>query len=170
MTKPGIDDLQAAVQSLQAACEASPDKSRQPIRPDQELPLELSDRERKLILEHAFADEALLGRLRVAPTPNQRAVFHFTLDDLEDLAGCVAAEATPKTRSFEKSGIVSTPESAMCWIPTSAWTTEDTQNGCTSLRTTGSAGRKRLATTHHLRAKPSIPKGRSDRSNSHPQR
>jgi len=126
MTKPGIDDLQAAVQSLQAACEASPDKSRQPIRPDQELPLELSDRERKLILEHAFADEALLGRLRVAPTPNQRAVFHFTLDDLEDLAGCVAAEATPKTRSFEKSGIVSTPESAMCWIPTSAWTTEDT--------------------------------------------
>jgi Plasmid pRiA4b ORF-3-like protein len=93
MTKPGIDDLQAAVQALQAAFEPFPDKSRQPIRPDQELPLELSDRERKLILEHAFADEALLGRLRVAPTPNQRAVFHFTLDDLEDLAGSVAAEA-----------------------------------------------------------------------------
>jgi len=69
MTKPGIDDLQAAVQALQAAFEPFPDKSRRPIRPDQELPLELSDRE---------------------------------------------------------SGIASTPESAMCWIPTSAWTTEDT--------------------------------------------
>ena len=57
------------------------------------MPLQLSDRERELILEHAFADEALLGRLRVAPASNQRAVFHFTLDDLDDLAGCVAAEA-----------------------------------------------------------------------------
>jgi Plasmid pRiA4b ORF-3-like protein len=80
MTKRGIDDLQA-----------------------QELPLELSDRERKLILEHAFADEALLGRLRVAPSENQRAVFHFTLDDLDDLAGCVAAEANhAKDKKLQK--------------------------------------------------------------------
>jgi len=93
IAKPNMDDLRSAVDVLQAAFEPFPDKSRQPIRPDQELPLELSDRERELILQHALADEALIGRLRVAPTPNQRAVFHFTLDDLDDLAGCVAAEA-----------------------------------------------------------------------------
>jgi hypothetical protein len=91
--KPNMDDLRAAVQTLQAPLEPSPVKQRQLIRPNQELPLELTDRERELILEHAFADEALIGRLRVVPTPNQRAVFHFTLDDLDDLAGCVAAEA-----------------------------------------------------------------------------
>jgi len=93
MAKPNMDDLCTAVQALQAAFEPSPIRQRQRIRPDQEVPLELSDRERELILEHAFADEALLGRLRVAPSPNQGAVFHFTLDDLDDLAGCVAAEA-----------------------------------------------------------------------------
>jgi hypothetical protein len=103
MTKPGFDDLQAAVQALQAAFEPFPDKSRQPIRPDQELPLELSDRERKLMFEHAFVDEALLGRLRVAPSENQRAVFPFTLDDLDDLAACVAAEATnAKDKKLQK--------------------------------------------------------------------
>ena len=67
------------------------------------MPLQLSDRERELILEHAFADEALLGRLRVAPTPNQRAVFHFTLDDLDDLAECVATEANhAKDKKLQK--------------------------------------------------------------------
>jgi hypothetical protein len=93
IAKPNMDDLRAAVEVLQAAFDPSPRTQRQRIRPDQELPVELTDRERELILEHAFADEALIGRLRVAPTPNQRAVFYFTLDDLDDLAGCVAAEA-----------------------------------------------------------------------------
>jgi hypothetical protein len=126
IAKPNMNDLQAAVEALQGAFEPFPDRSRQPIRPDQEQPLELSVRERKLILGHAFADEALLGLLRVAPSENQRAVFHFTLDDLDDLAGCVAAEANhTKDKSCKKSGIASTPESAMCWIPTSAWTNED---------------------------------------------
>ena len=93
MAKPNMDDLRAAVEVLQAAFEPFPSKERQRIRPDQEVLLELTDRERELILQHAFADEALLGRLRVAPTPNQRAVFHFTLDDLDDLDECVATEA-----------------------------------------------------------------------------
>src|SRR5262249_29964931 len=87
ITKPNMDGLRAAVQNLSAVLGPCPRKERQRIRPDQELPLKLSDRERELILEYAFADEALLGRLRVAPTPKQRAVFHFTLDDLDDLAG-----------------------------------------------------------------------------------
>jgi len=93
MAKPNIDDLRAAAQALQATFDLPCSKPHHRILPDQEVPLELTDRERELILEHALADEALIGRLRVAPTPNQRAVFHFTLDDLDDLAGCVAAEA-----------------------------------------------------------------------------
>ena len=93
MDKPNMADMRAAVQTLRAAFPPSPSKQRQRIRPGQEVPLELSDRERELILEHALADESLHGRLRVALTPNQRAVFHFTLDELDDLAGCVAAEA-----------------------------------------------------------------------------
>jgi hypothetical protein len=32
-------------------------------------------------------------RLRVAPQPGQRPVFHFTLDDLDELVGSIAAEA-----------------------------------------------------------------------------
>ena len=104
MTKPNMDDLRVAVEVLQAAFEPFPSKQRRRIQPDQEVPLELSDRERELILEHVFADEALLGRLRVAPTtPNQRAVFHFTLDDLDDPAGCVAAEANhAKDKKLQK--------------------------------------------------------------------
>jgi hypothetical protein len=93
ISKPSPEDLQAAIQALDAAFERPFSKPPQRIRPDQEVPLELSDHERELILEHVFADEALLGRLRVAPTPNQRAVFHFTLDDVDELAGCVAFEA-----------------------------------------------------------------------------
>jgi hypothetical protein len=93
IAKPNRDDLRAAVEVLQAAFDLFPSKPRQRIQPDQEVPLDLSDRERELILEHSFADEALIGRLRVPPTPDRRAVFHFSLDDLDDLAGCVAAEA-----------------------------------------------------------------------------
>jgi len=93
IVKPNKDDLRAAVEVLQAAFDPFPSKRRQRIQPDQEVPLDLSDRERELILEHAFADEALIGRLRVPQTPDRRAVFHFSLDDLDDLAGCVAAEA-----------------------------------------------------------------------------
>jgi hypothetical protein len=46
-----------------------------------------------LILEHTFADEVLTNPLRVVPKPSETAVFRFTLDDWEELAGWVAFEA-----------------------------------------------------------------------------
>jgi hypothetical protein len=42
------------------------------------------------------------------------------------LEGFPCGLVAPKTKSSKKSGIASTPESPMCWIPTSVWTTEET--------------------------------------------
>ena len=53
----------------------------------------MNDRERELILNHSLADEELTGRLRILPRPGEPSVYRFTLDDLDELAGCVAAEA-----------------------------------------------------------------------------
>jgi hypothetical protein len=66
---------------------------RKRIAADEKVPLELSDRERELILKHTFADEDLTGRLRVVPKPGELPLYRFTLDDLDELAGYVAAEA-----------------------------------------------------------------------------
>lgn len=63
------------------------------IGPNETVPLELNERERDLILSHTFADESLTNRLRVVPKKSERPVFRFTLDDLDELAGFLAAEA-----------------------------------------------------------------------------
>jgi hypothetical protein len=47
-----------------------------------------------MIMKHTFADNNLTDRLRVVPGPGQRPFYRFTLDDLDELAGYVAAEAT----------------------------------------------------------------------------
>jgi len=53
----------------------------------------LNDRERELILNHSLTDEELTRRLRILPRPGEPPVYRFTLDDLDELAGYVAAEA-----------------------------------------------------------------------------
>ena len=70
-----------------------PQRQRIPIKADATVPLELNQRERDLIISHTFADESITNRLRVVPQPGQRPVFHFTLDELDELTGDVAAEA-----------------------------------------------------------------------------
>ena len=70
-----------------------PRAQRTPVKSGETVPLELNQRERDLIISHTFADEALTNRLRTAPQPGQRPVFHFTLDELDGLVGDVAAEA-----------------------------------------------------------------------------
>jgi hypothetical protein len=57
------------------------------------VPLELNQRERDLIIQHTFAGNNLTDRLRIVPTPGRRPFYRFTLDDLDELAGYVAAEA-----------------------------------------------------------------------------
>lgn len=70
-----------------------PQRQHIPIKADATVPLELNQRERDLIIFHTFADESITNRLRVVPQPTQRPVFQFTLDELDELAGDVAAEA-----------------------------------------------------------------------------
>lgn len=70
-----------------------PRRQRIPLKANDTVPLELNRGERELIINHTFADESLTNRLRVAPQSGQRSVFHFTLDDLDELAGFIAAEA-----------------------------------------------------------------------------
>ena len=70
-----------------------PRMQRTPVKSGETVPFELNQRERDLIISHTFADESLTNRLRIAPQPWQRPVFHFTLDELDELVGDVAAEA-----------------------------------------------------------------------------
>ena len=90
--KPGIEASYALLEAIQPRLEL-PHKHPQRIRPGEKVPLELNDRERALILEHTFAGEELTNRLRVVPGPGERPIYRFTLDDLDELAGFVAAEA-----------------------------------------------------------------------------
>jgi len=63
------------------------------IKPNDTVLLELNERERELILSYTFADESLTNRLRVVSKKGERPIFRFTLDDLDELAGFLAAEA-----------------------------------------------------------------------------
>ena len=74
-------------------------KARKRIRPEEKVPLELNDRERELILNHSLAEPELTDRLRLVPAPDYR----FTLDDLDELAGYIAAEANhAKDKKLQK--------------------------------------------------------------------
>jgi Plasmid pRiA4b ORF-3-like protein len=76
----------ALLPSLLTGSGTSP-KDRKRNRPDEKVPLELNHRERELILNHSFADPELTDRLRLVPTPGSPPIYHFTLDDLDELAG-----------------------------------------------------------------------------------
>jgi len=79
------------------------DHIRKRVRPDEKVPLTLNPRERELILEHTFADDELTAPLRIAPASDKASVYSFTLDDLEQLMGYVAAEANhAKDKKLQK--------------------------------------------------------------------
>jgi hypothetical protein len=78
-------------------------QARKRIRPDEKVPLELNDNERELILKHTFAGDELTNRLRIVPKPGESPIYGFNLDDLDDLAGYVAAEANhAKNKKLQK--------------------------------------------------------------------
>ena len=79
------------------------EKHRQPIAVGEKIPVQLDDRERELILNHTFAGEDLTDRLRIVASPGRPPSYRFTLDELEELAGYVAAEANhAKIKKLEK--------------------------------------------------------------------
>lgn len=80
-----------------------PQKQRIPVNHNESVPVELNERERELIVSHTFADESLTDRLRARTEPGQRPVFHFTLEELDELVGDIAAEANhAKNEALQK--------------------------------------------------------------------
>jgi len=80
-----------------------PNEHRKQIAIGEKVPLELTERERDLIIKHTFAGNNLTDRLRIMPRPGRRPFYRFTLDDLDELAGYVAAEANhAKVKKQEK--------------------------------------------------------------------
>jgi len=61
------------------------------IKPDHRVDFTLTPGERDLIIERTFIDAELEGRLRAAQALGSRLVVHLTLNDVDDLAGHVAA-------------------------------------------------------------------------------
>lgn len=78
-------------------------KHRKQIAVGEKVPLELTEHERDLIMNHTFAGNNLTARLRIVPSSDRRPFYRFTLDDLDELAGYVAAEANhAKVKKLEK--------------------------------------------------------------------
>ncbi len=63
------------------------------VNEGEKVPLRLSKRQIELIVEHTFAEDSLLDSLRVAEVVGGKRKVRFTLHDLEDLNGHVAAAA-----------------------------------------------------------------------------
>ena len=66
---------------------------RKHIKPGTQLAVRLSTRERDLVVEKAFLDPEVETVLRGATPVGSRLVVNLNLDDIDDLLGCVAAEA-----------------------------------------------------------------------------
>ena len=93
-------------------------KRRKRIAVGEKIPLELIEKERDLIMKHTFAGNNLTDRLRAVPSPGQRPFYRFTLDDLDELAGYVAAEANhAKSRNSRRSFASCTVGSRTPWNP-----------------------------------------------------
>jgi DNA-binding MarR family transcriptional regulator len=66
---------------------------RKRIKPGQLVDVRLTPQERDLILDRTFIDDEMAGRLRGAMPRGSHLFVRLTLDDVDDLAGHVAAEA-----------------------------------------------------------------------------
>lgn len=58
-----------------------------------EIRVKLTDKEKKLILEHTFAENSLTDRLKTAESKDGIIIVKYSPDDLEGLIGYIAAEA-----------------------------------------------------------------------------
>ncbi|MGH9894361.1 MAG: hypothetical protein ACREA0_20730 [bacterium] len=70
---------------------------RKKIKRGQKVEVRFRPRERVLVLEHTFAGLELTAALRRAQLEAGNHVVRYTLDDLDELLGFVAAEANHST-------------------------------------------------------------------------
>ena len=66
--------------------------NRRKIQPDAKITVRMTVRDRALLLEHTFGDPEYAERLRPAAS-GRGLVGEYTLDDLEDILGYIAAAA-----------------------------------------------------------------------------
>jgi repressor LexA len=66
---------------------------RKNIEPGRRLPVKLSTRERDLVVERALLDPEIEAELRQAVPIGSKLLVNLNLDDIDDLLGCVSAEA-----------------------------------------------------------------------------
>jgi hypothetical protein len=78
-------------------------KARRRIEPGAKVPVAFTACERKLVIEHTFADLELVEALEAAPLAGGKYIAQYTLDELDELIGFVAAEANhAKTKTLER--------------------------------------------------------------------
>jgi hypothetical protein len=76
---------------------------RKKIKEGQRVTVSFGPRDRQLVLDHTFAGPDLTAPLRRAQLVVGRHVVRYTLDDLDELLGYVAAEANHATdKKFRK--------------------------------------------------------------------
>jgi hypothetical protein len=77
---------------------------RKHIPPGEKVPLSITLAQRDLIRNHTFAGPHLTNTLNIAELKGNKIIVYYTLDDLDELAGYVAAAANhAKNRKLEKS-------------------------------------------------------------------
>ena len=70
---------------------------RKKIKEGQKVAVRFAPRDRQLVLDHTFAGPDLTGALRRARLVEGRHMVRYTLSDLDELLGYVAAEANHAT-------------------------------------------------------------------------
>ena len=75
------------------------------IKPDERVPVTFTARERILILEHTFAGGEVIEPLEAAREARGSCVAKYTLEDLDELLGYVAAEANHAKSKKLQSGL-----------------------------------------------------------------
>jgi len=63
------------------------------IKPHERVPIRFTARERTLVLDHTFAGGEVIELLEAAREAQGKHVVRYTLDDLDELLGYVAADA-----------------------------------------------------------------------------
>ncbi|MBW1723915.1 MAG: hypothetical protein JRD87_03265 [Deltaproteobacteria bacterium] len=58
-----------------------------------EIEIKFTPQERDLIIDHTFADPELTKRLKIAEIKGKHIVAKYSIHDLDDLLGFIAAEA-----------------------------------------------------------------------------
>lgn len=66
---------------------------RKQIKPGSAVDVLFTPAERDLILEHTFAGPDVTDRLQLATVKGNKLAVNYTLDDLDELLGYIAAEA-----------------------------------------------------------------------------